>query len=122
MALVTPASAQRTGPLPKKLVGTWTRTVKSADVARQGPQQVVFKGRWKIAITAYGQYSLYSPKDLTTPLEVSFLGRSATKLIFGVDVCAQKGIYKYAVSGTALTLKLVSDPSCSARRTLLIGV
>jgi hypothetical protein len=35
MAVAAPASAQQTG-MPTKLVGTWTRTVKSTDVDREG--------------------------------------------------------------------------------------
>jgi hypothetical protein len=125
IALAAPASAQQ-AKLPTKLVGTWTRTVKSTDIAREGASDLlVWKGRWKIAIAANGTVTLYSPRDPKNFDAVwdRTLSAGATKLTFSrVSACSAPGTYTYALAGANLSLKLVSDPSCSARRALLIGV
>jgi len=57
-----------------------------------------------------------STPDFKTTVKVA----SGRFSMSAVPVCATTGVYRVAVGGRALTLRLVTDP-CSPRITLLVG-
>src|SRR5262249_5984999 len=114
------ASAPRSGRVPAKLIGTWTRTVTTADVRREHAADIhhvkLAGTNWTILIHTDGTASLYGADYYTGP--ISSAGANRVHIYLGFSY---PNVYKWRVSGQLLTLTKVSD-SFPLRAAVLNGV
>jgi hypothetical protein len=106
VAVVTPAAngiaaVTRTGGLPAKLVGTWTRKVTSADIKRTGGTGITPGSVWTLTITKNGHASIGGFEGY-----IHAVGANRFRTNVGIG---DPALYKWRVSGRLLTLTKISD-------------
>jgi hypothetical protein len=139
-AAVAVVSATAPG-IPRQVLGSWTRTVTAAEVARTQDLRdpaaglPLATGTWRVRIGADGvaRYTDPAPGHGLTVGQVRF--ESGGRLVVGnripdfphaspggfCGVTVGDGIYHWSVHGDALTIQVVSDHQCTNRNSFWNG-
>jgi ABC-type molybdate transport system substrate-binding protein len=119
------ATATRTGAVPKTVAGAWSRKLTQAFVP---------SGVWTMVIKKGGRVDFYIPEDDYTPgciakstctpdSSTTFTFSGGRLTIASAPPCGmKKGTYAWNVTGASLTLRVINDPLCPDRQTVMKGV
>jgi transposase InsO family protein len=124
VALALPGAAlSRSDAAPAAMVGTWSRTVTKADVARRG---TVATGPWRFELKLSGALRLFN-RSSTKPVATGRLtaGPSGTVKMLDLTVvgggrCTEDVTYRWRLAAGRLTFSTAAD-KCSGRATVLVG-
>ena len=133
-ALIVPvacgtAAAEEASAVPTKLVGRWSRNVTAADV-RRVPGSLATPGVYSMTIKRSGVLGIYfpagAPEFVKPPKGAP--NRTGTvsatpdgRMVIVLDCPADKGLYRWKVSGRLLTITLVKEP-CTEQAPVFWGV
>jgi hypothetical protein len=92
-----------------RIKGSYGRTISGAGAA--------LNGRWVIAFTGNGRYTVALKGHMVGKGRISVQGDKAT-LVDSVCKATQTGKYTYTLKGAVLTFTRISDP-CSGRSAVL---
>jgi len=128
------ADAAKTGGVPAELVGVWSRSVTKANWKKYGITPGLPGesggypvGVWTIVVKKSGSISAYSPNGYIANCATCLadfkqrFSSAGAVLTFAPEPCSAKGLYRWKVAGSALTLGLVAD-KCGERKALFIGL
>jgi len=99
------AAVTRTGAVPAKLVGKWTRRVTSADIKRTGGTGTAAGSVWTLTIKKNDYASISSGADAFEGY-LRAVGASGFRTNLGDP---NPAVYKWRVSGRLLTLTKIRD-------------
>jgi hypothetical protein len=114
VALVAAAGAAA-GPPPDELLGTWTRTVSSADVHRAHSRRVLPGTTWTLVVGRKGS-SVRSAA--TKPLKGQVVPAAPT--LVNIELGTKPDLYLWRRAGKTMILTRKHDPSAD-RAAILVG-
>jgi hypothetical protein len=109
-------------PMPKQLVGSWSRTVTESDYIGKGTDTLPL-GIWRLVIRANGAVDVYRPDLAGIYFRTGFAGTPGGRLVVAQTPSCRgtTGTYRWAAHGDDFTLTEQSDVACARRVALYEG-